>query len=292
MADRRSDDAQPLVTSTTSTTTTSGPHTTTDTSYSAGPGATVTTHGPNSTTITHPTVTTTTQTPQSPSETPQTHTSISGSEPQRRQFEPPTPHPQVPAPTLQTIPQNATISPRPAPVTDSSWEGQGNRRRSSSEPQRPSIAVLDAEHNLRRHGTATTPLQPLYEMASQSQTNVGAGPPPTSRRMRPGMSKMGSAINLRRRDHKQTNHAVDNNMVDVLDVIGESLHRCCYETLLIRNRPRGFYFDHLEQHAELTFPAQRTLAFQPSADLRYYAISLRIVGRGDGFSARRSCRSH
>jgi hypothetical protein len=60
------------------------------------------------------------------------------------------------------------------------------------------------------------------------------------------MNKMGSAINLRRRDHKQTDHAVDNDMVDVLDVIGESPRRSCHEPLLIRNRPGGFHLDDLE----------------------------------------------
>ncbi|KAJ8109226.1 hypothetical protein OPT61_g7619 [Boeremia exigua] len=245
MADRSANDGQPLASSTTSTTTTSGPHTTTTTSYSAGPGTTVTNHGPNSITITHPTVTTTTQIPQS-TQVPQTHTRISQPEPQvpapsaapitrtrtgsiriRRPSsgrEIPVAHPGPAAHHLQTIPQAqpAPISPRPAPVTDNSWQGQGNRRRSSSEPQRPSVALLEAEHELRRHPTATTTLQPLYEDQSQNGTNVGAGPPPSrggSRRKRPGMSRMGSAINLRRRDHQQHDHEIDNDMIDMLDVI-------------------------------------------------------------------------
>ncbi|KAF9699919.1 hypothetical protein EKO04_002526 [Ascochyta lentis] len=254
MADRRSDDARPLASSTTSTTTTSGPHTTTTTSSSAGPGATVTSHGPNSTTITHPTITTTTQVPQSQpqapqfqSRAPQTQTQIS--------------HPQMPAPTaaptsvpitrtrtgsirirrpsstrdiplaqpalavhpLQSIPQAqpAPLSPRPQPATDNSWLGQGNRRRSSSEPHRPSVAVLEAEHELRHHPTATTPLQPLYENASQTGTNVSAGPPPSrgGSKRRPGMGRMSSAITLRRRDHQLKDHEIDNDMVDMLDVI-------------------------------------------------------------------------
>ena len=260
MADQRADDGQPLVSSTTSTTTTSGPHSTTTTNTSAGPGATVTTHGPDSITITHPTITTTTQIPQSPTQQPQTQTDISPAQPSQPQLQPQTPQPQVPAPTaapitrtrtgsirirrpstgrdipvaqpapaahpLQSIPQAqpAPIIPRPAPVTDNSWQGQGNRRRSSSEPNRPSLAVLDAahEHELRHHPTATTPLAPLYEDASRTGTNVGAGPPPTQggSKRRPGMNKMSSAINLRRRDHQRKDHEIDNDMVDMLDVIG------------------------------------------------------------------------
>lgn len=249
MASNSADDGQPLVSSTTSTTTTSGPHTTTTTSHSASPGAAVTTHGPNSTTITHPTISTTTQIPYAST----THV---------HQFEAPprtSPQPQAPAPAiapvtrprtgsirlrrssqgrdlpitqpepaahpLQTIPQAqlAPNPPRPTLETDDSWGGQGNRRRSSSEPQRPSVALLEAEHNLRRHPTATTPLQPLYEDASQTGANAGVGPPPSrggSKRTRPGMNRMGSAINLRRRDHKRHDHDIDNDMVDVLDVIG------------------------------------------------------------------------
>lgn len=261
MADRRSDDGQPLVSSTTSTTTTSGPHTTTTTSYSGGQGAAVTHHGPNSTTVTHPTVTSTTQIPQSPNQAPQTQTHVSH-EPQTHQYEPPTSpqHARAPAPApapvtrtrtgsirirrpsstaelplaqpapaahpLQTIPQAhpAPIAPRPAPASDNSWQGQGNRRRSSSEPQRPSMALLDAEHDLRRHPTAIPPhLQPVYEDVSRAGTHTGAGPPPSrsgSKRKRPGMGRMSSAINLRRRDHQRLDHDIDNNMIDVLDVIG------------------------------------------------------------------------
>lgn len=266
MADHRADDGQPLVSSTTSTTTTSGPHTTTTTSSPAGPGATVTHHGPNSTTITHPTITTTTQIPQSPAQQPQTQTHVTPAQPSQPQPQPPTqpqaPQPQVPAPTaapitrtrtgsirlrrppvghtlpvaqpapaahpLQSIPQAqvAPTAPRPAHVTDNSWQGQGNRRRSSSAPDRPSSTVLDSAyehgHELRHHPTATTPLAPLYEDASRANTNVGGGPPPARKgsKRRPGMNKMSSAMNLRRRDHQKKDHAIDNDMVDVLDVIG------------------------------------------------------------------------
>ncbi len=34
------------------------------------------------------------------------------------------------------------------------------------------------------------------------------------------MNRMSSAINLRRRDHQHQDHDVDNDMVDMLDVIG------------------------------------------------------------------------
>lgn len=263
MADRRSDDGQPLVSSTTSTTTTSGPHTTTTTTHSGGQGAAVTHHGPNSTTITHPTITTTTQIPQSPDRAPHSETYISH-QPQTHQYEPPAPaqQPQAPAPApapapitrtrtgsirirrpssardlplaqagpaahpLQTIPQAelAPPTPQPAPVSDNSWQGQGNRRRSSSEPQRPSMAMLEAEDDLRRHPTAIPPhLQPIYEDKSRAENNGGAGPPPSrnnSKRKRPGMYRTSSAINLRRRDHQRMDHDIDNDMVDMLDVIG------------------------------------------------------------------------
>lgn len=262
MADRRSDDGRPLVSSTTSTTTTSGPHTTTTTSYSGGPGASVTHNGPSSTTITHPTITTTTHVPQSPDRAPHSQTYISH-EPQTHQYEPPAhaQQPQAPTPAataapitrtrtgsirirrpsstrdlplaqtapaahpLQTIPQaqQAPITPRPEPVSDSSWQGQGNRRRSSSEPQRPSMALLDAEHALGRHPTAVpSHLQPIYEDKSRAGVS-DTGPPPSrgnSKRKRPGMTRVSSAINLRRRDHRHLDHDIDNDMVDMLDVIG------------------------------------------------------------------------
>lgn len=260
MADRPSDDGQPLVSSTTSTTTTSGPHTTTTTSHSGGQGVTVTHHGPNSTTISHPTITTTTQIAQSPGRAPHSQTHISH-EPQTHQYEPPAPtqQPQAPASTaapvtrtrtgsirirrpssardvplaqpapaahpLQTIPQAqpAPTTPRPAPVSDNSWQGQGNRRRSSSEPQRPSLAMLEAEDDLRRHPTAVpSHLQPIYEDKSRAGVS-GTGPPPSrgnSKRKRPGLNKVSSAINLRRRDHQRLDHDIDNDMVDMLDVIG------------------------------------------------------------------------
>ncbi|KAF1932168.1 uncharacterized protein M421DRAFT_89519 [Didymella exigua CBS 183.55] len=250
MADQPPDDGQPLVSSTTSTTATSGPHTTTTTSYSGGHGASITHHGPISTTITHPTITTTTQMPRSPDRAPHSQTHISH-EPQTHQYEPPTSsqQPQAPAPTAAPVARTRDSSIRirrpsgqdvplaqPAPAThplqtipqaqptsDNSWQGQGNRRRSSSEPQRPSVAMLEAEHDLRRHPSAIPPhLQPVYEDASRAETNTGAGPPPArgnSKRKRPGMNRMSSAINLRRRDHQHLDHDIDNDMVDMLDVI-------------------------------------------------------------------------
>lgn len=38
------------------------------------------------------------------------------------------------------------------------------------------------------------------------------------------MNKMSSAINLRRRDHARMDHDIDNDMVDMLDVIGTYAH--------------------------------------------------------------------
>ncbi|KAJ4342884.1 hypothetical protein N0V87_000601 [Didymella glomerata] len=84
------------------------------------------------------------------------------------------------------------------------------------------MAMLEAEDDLRRHPTAIPPhLQPIYEDKSRAGVS-GTGPPPSranSKRKRPGMNKMSSAINLRRRDHQRLDHDIDNNMVDVLDVI-------------------------------------------------------------------------
>lgn len=210
-------------------------------------------HGPTSTTVTHPTTTTTTQIPypqpqeesQIPQPLPHTHTQIlqpqapaptaapttrtrTGSIRMRRPStgrDVPIAQPAPAAHPLQSIPQAqpAPITPRAAPVTDNSWQGQGNRRRSSSEPQRPSVALLEAEHELRHHPTATTPLQPLYEDISQTGTNVGAGPPRSrgaNKWKRPGMNRTSSAINLRRRDHQLKDHEIDNDMIDMLDVIG------------------------------------------------------------------------
>lgn len=37
------------------------------------------------------------------------------------------------------------------------------------------------------------------------------------------MSRMSSAINLRRRDHHRKDHDIDNDMVDMLDVIGKHM---------------------------------------------------------------------
>lgn len=261
MANRPGDDGQPVVSSTTSTTTSHGPQTTTTTTHSASPGATVTSHGPNSTTITHPTITTTTQFPQSSSTQYRQFEPPPPEHPRLPQQQAAQPQPSQPQPTaaaaapatrsrtgsirlrrpssardlpvaqpapvaqpLQSIPQAQLppTSPPPQLGRDDSWLGQGNRRRSSSEPQRPSLALLEAEHDLRRHPTATTPLQPLYEDGAQSGPTTDAGPPPTrggSKRMRPGMRRMSSAINLRRKDHRRADHDIDNDMVDMLDVI-------------------------------------------------------------------------
>lgn len=59
------------------------------------------------------------------------------------------------------------------------------------------------------------------------------------------MNRMTSAINLRRRDNQQHDHDIDNDMVDMLDVIGRytTLDR---STALITNRSRGICFDDFE----------------------------------------------
>ena len=182
-------------TTTTTFTTTSPPITTTTTSspHSDLPTTTSTT-APFSTTITHPTVTT-------------THHVVSP--PERR-------------PSIRIRRHEADQSTQTAAQGD--W--QGNRRRSSSEPQRPHLAAIlqpqDDDLEIRRHVTAT-PLQSLPEegvgMISQHD---GIGTPAVPPR-NPRRPAWGRAISLRPR--AQTGQAVpqteyEPQLVDMLDVIG------------------------------------------------------------------------
>ena len=211
MDGRNGDSNHPQASSTVSTTTTHGPQgTATTTSTSAGQGGAVTTtHGPSSTTVTHPTVTTTTTTAPAPQ-----NRQSSGAIRIRR---PPSQLAVRPAQSLTAQP--APQDPQPPP-SDADQQWQANRRRSSSEPQRPSLALLEDDGILRRQFTAT-PLQPLYEEGTRTAKHSDAtGPPPrAANRWRPGMLRQSSAINLRRKDHQLEQHNMDANMVDMLDVI-------------------------------------------------------------------------
>ncbi|KAF1839923.1 uncharacterized protein K460DRAFT_381429 [Cucurbitaria berberidis CBS 394.84] len=204
---------RPLASSTVSTTTTQGPYTTTTTSSTtAGHGTSVTHHGPQSTTITSPTITTTTRTPApQPSATPLSPQRLRSSSIRiRRPAVPQTAH--TPQPTHSE-----------QPSADDAW--QGNRRRSSSEPRPPPSTLFQEDDGLRRQLTAQpTPLQPLYEEKEGSRPGhlvPGTGPPPSRgpSAKRQGLNRQISAINIRRKDHHQHQHTMQANVVDVLDVI-------------------------------------------------------------------------
>ena len=222
---------RPLGSSTTSTTTTTthGPHTTTTIhSTTPGQGTSVTHFGPQSTTITSPTVTTTSQTPvpqaqnlQAPA--PSASPSRSNSQSLRSSSI------RIRRPSSQSVLPSPSPSPQPqpqlqTPAADATW--QAGRRRSSSEPRPPSSTLFAEDNDLRRQMTAT-PLQPLYEEGSRTANGdslaPGAGPPPSRgpSTRRQGMQRQISALNIRRNNHNQNEQTMDSNVVDVLDVIGQ-----------------------------------------------------------------------
>lgn len=220
--------AGPSTTSTT-TTTTHGPHTST-TVHSTTPGHGTSVHhfGPHSTTITSPTVMTTSQThapqpaPQPP--TPSANPSRSNSQRVRSSSI------RIRRPSSQSVLPAASPQPQLPETSAEENAWLAGRRRSSSEPRPPSSVLFQDDSELRRQMTAT-PLQPLYEDAVRNgngETSVpSAGPPPsqgpTTRRQ--GLSRQISALNIRR-NHNQAHHhqhnTMDSNVVDVLDVIGQS----------------------------------------------------------------------
>jgi hypothetical protein len=216
--DGDSDRPQASSTVSTTTTTTHGPQgtaATTTTSTPAGQGgAAITTHGPSSTTVTHPTVTTTTSTSDRAPQPQQPSGSI-------RIRRPPSQLAVHPAQSSTAQPAEPQVQPaQPTPTSDADQQWLANRRRSSSEPQRPSLALLEDDGILRRQFTAT-PLQPLYEESSRTaKPGDATGPPPrAASKWRPGLLHQSSAINLRRKNHQLGQHAMDANMVDMLDVI-------------------------------------------------------------------------
>ncbi|CAO2656721.1 Nn.00g055240.m01.CDS01 [Neocucurbitaria sp. VM-36] len=211
MDNRQGEQQRPLGSSTVSTTTTQGPFTTTTVSSTTpGRGTTVTHSGPHSTTVTSPTITTTTRAPPSqPSPAPPSTQRVRSSSIRIRR-------PQV---------QQDVQSPQPtqASLLSADDARQGNRRRSSSEPRPPPSALLQEDDGLRRQLTAQpTPLQPLYEEGAPTGYFAPKGGAPPSRgpsTRRQGLNRQISAINIRRKDHQQHQHTMQPNVVDVLDVI-------------------------------------------------------------------------
>lgn len=213
MENRQSEQEHPLASSTVSTTVVHGPQTTTTTTISTGgQGPVVADYGSRATTVTHPTITTTTHSPAFALSSPPSSNGLHSSSIRIRR---PASRESVPDPP-------PAISP-PA-VTDSSW--QAGRRRSSSEPRPPSAALIQ-DDGLRRQVTALhPPLQPLYEEGAKAGGLAPDHAPPSSQRpgmMRMGLNRQTSAINIRRKDHasKDSNeNTMGTNVVDVLDVIG------------------------------------------------------------------------
>ncbi|KAH8733053.1 hypothetical protein GQ44DRAFT_696859 [Phaeosphaeriaceae sp. PMI808] len=196
--------------STTTTTTTHGPHTTTSTIHytTTGQGTTATHFGPQSTTITHPTVTTVSHTPISQPPDP------SRSDSQRLRSS----SIRIRRPNQNALPAQSPQSQQPVTSNDT-W--QTGRRRSSSEPRPPQSALFHEDNDLRREVTAT-PLQPLYEEGSRpGNAPLNAGPPISQggNVRRPGLPRQSSAINIRRNNQTHDERTMDANVVDVLDVI-------------------------------------------------------------------------
>ncbi|KAF2118144.1 hypothetical protein BDV96DRAFT_569350 [Lophiotrema nucula] len=191
---------------TTTTTTTQGPRITT-TSYTTGsPHTTVTTSGPQNQTIVHPTVTTATR-----HELPlhRTQTSSSSTQTERQ------PSVRIRRQRAENSTQTETTDSQPASTPS-------NRRRSSSEPQRPRLVPpTDDELEIRRQVTTTaTPLQTLHEEGPRSQApqflSVPAAHPP-QRLRRPGLGRQSSGISIRSRIRDVQEY--DPDLVDMLDVI-------------------------------------------------------------------------
>ncbi len=202
----------PPSSSTVSTTTVQGPVTSTTTTHTTAGGSTTVRHyGPQSTTVTAPTITTRAHIPAPRSSTPQ-------QDPQPQRL-----HSSSIRIRRPSAPQSIPVAPVPQPTTNDDW--QGNRRRSSSEPRAPPAALLHDDAGLQRHVTATPALQPLYEENShgEASASAAAGPPPSrgGAMARIPLSRQISAISIRRRDHEQHNLTMQPNVVDVLDVIGQ-----------------------------------------------------------------------
>ncbi|CAN9323039.1 hypothetical protein CC77DRAFT_834221 [Alternaria alternata] len=208
---------RPLASSSTSTTTTSGPHTTTTTtSTTPGHGVTVQHFGPQSTTITHPTVTTMTRTPSAQPSMSDLYAPPSNPAQRVRsssiRIRRPSHQPSLNTPQATPDP---VAAPEPISESDNTW--QTGRRRSSSEPRPPPQAMF-ADDSLRRQLTGPH-LQPLYEDGANPST--GNGPPPSRgpSNARRGLTRQSSAFHMRRSQKDPNQNMMGHNLVDVLDVI-------------------------------------------------------------------------
>ncbi|KAF2727233.1 hypothetical protein EJ04DRAFT_582175 [Polyplosphaeria fusca] len=192
----------------TATTTTQGPRitttTTTTTRSSTGPHTTVSTHGPQSTTVQHPTITTRHELPLPP---PLPRPSSSAATQTERQ------------PSIR-IRRHAANS---ATQTSDERVQATNRRQSSSEPQsqpQPQPQPQD-DMEIRRQQTAT----PLQTLAEEPSTESGEAPQlldvpqrhPSQRLRRPGFHRQISAISLR--SNRRAVPEYEAEFVNVLDVI-------------------------------------------------------------------------
>lgn len=195
----------PPVTTTSTTTTTSGPLITT-TSYTTGePHTTTTSNDGQPTTVVHPTITTTHQLPlQLPlSASTATQTERRPSIRIRRQGVDQTTE------TLREEPEQHT-----------------SRRRSSSEPQHPQLALHPQNGLEIRRQVSAAPLQTLHEEDSGLRIpQLLSVPPPVPPRspQRPSWGRQLSSISLRARPqaHEPNAPEYDAQVVDVLDVIGK-----------------------------------------------------------------------
>ncbi|CAE7202152.1 hypothetical protein CFE70_008390 [Pyrenophora teres f. teres 0-1] len=212
MDNAQGDQGRPTAESTTSTTATSGPHTTTTTTTTTpGQGTTVRHFGSDSTTVTSPTITTTSR-----------PTSYQPSIAELYAQQPSTPQRvrsssiRIRRPTTQPSAQDAQRTSVPDPVenTDESW--QAGRRRSNSEPRPPPQAMF-GDDSLRREATASHPhMQPLYEDIAVAGRSTPSQGPSNPRR---GLTRQSSAFAMRRNSRTPNQNMMGNNVVDVLDVI-------------------------------------------------------------------------
>jgi hypothetical protein len=77
-----------------------------------------------------------------------------------------------------------------------------------------------ADDNLRRQLTGPH-LQPLYEDGTQTANPTAGNGPPAASNARRGMTRQSSAFHMRRNVKNPNQNMMGNNVVDVLDVIGQ-----------------------------------------------------------------------
>jgi len=202
----RRDNRRPAPTTST-TTITRGPTvtTTSSTTYTAaGPQTTVVSNAPGTSTIVHPTVTT-------------THNAsllqASRGSPLARSEQ---------QPSIRIRRSGGELSPQTQTQTDDE-DGHGNRRRSFSQPERPQPALLRELDDLEiRRYTSATPLGTLREEGSGysiPQLRSFAPVVPSRDPRRPVFPRQTSAISLRR-SRGAAPGEFDADVVDVLDVLG------------------------------------------------------------------------